>query len=175
VKRSRSSFTPDYSPTTTTASTFVQYHTIAQPESLVDRNPLIPDTFKLIKPETNRPSDSLPSRTLPSETKSRDHLQNYPLPQYHPDLPPINRMKRSKAFYDDLQDRFIIAGFDEERFSCWCHVEKEKRNSSQPLSVKHVYPRGTGGVQPYTSAAFFIHADKCKFYKVCCRELVHSV
>jgi hypothetical protein len=74
-------------------------------------------------------------------------------------------MKRSKAFYTDLQDKYIIAGFDEDRFSCWCHVEKEKKGAEVPLSVTHTAVQ-CEKVQRYRAWTWFMHARNCKFYRV---------
>jgi hypothetical protein len=167
VPRRTPSSTPDLSNQSIQFRGFHAFSSIANPFGTVSDQfylPTIP-THEPMELETNHASRISSSRQQPRGQTTRDQLQNLPLPQYHPDLPHIDRMKRSKAFYTDLQDKFIIAGFDDERFSCWCHVEKGKKGQAEPQSLNHTRIK-KGKTQRYYSSYWFTHAQHCKFYKV---------
>jgi hypothetical protein len=133
----------------------------SQPDPPGNRYPPTSEIYEPLKPAP----DILSSRKQPRGETNRNQLQTLPLPQYHPDLPPIDRMKGGKAFYTDLQDKFIIAGFDEKRFSCWCHVENWKQGMTSPLSINHTR-MANGKTSRHRSSYWFSHAQSCKFYKV---------
>lgn len=138
-------------------------HNSASSESL---NPSDVDKAKRVNAGQRDTLDPANSGNPSEKRPRRSQRQNYPLPCYSIDLPPLDRSKCSKAFYEDLQDRFIIAGFDEERFSCWCHVEKGKKGETDALlSTSHV-THMNGRRHRYRFAAWFHHAERCAFYKV---------
>lgn len=167
MPRRRSSSTPDLSNQSIQFRGFQAFRSIANPVGTVSDQfypPTIP-THDPMELETNHASRISSSRQQPQRKTTRDQLQNFPLPQYHPDLPHCDRMKCGKAFYTDLQDKFIIAGFDDERFSCWCHVEKEKEGQAGPLSLNHTRIK-KAKTHRYHSSFWFTHAQYCKFYRV---------
>jgi hypothetical protein len=150
------------SETTRTPDSVTRQEIVAPTDSIVD-SPSNPASQapKLVRYRN-------PSIPLPLMPTRCFQVQNRPLPHYSIHLPSIDRTKSTKDFYEDLQEKFIIAGCDEERFSCWCHVEKEKMGASAPLSLKHVaYPtKARSRVQRYKTYAFFAHAQHCAFFKV---------
>lgn len=105
-------------------------------------------------------SELRPTQPQPSTTPLI--LTTTPLPDYHPSLPPIDRTILHEEFYADLQDKRIIPGYDQERYSCWCHVSKSAKGSTAPLSIQHL-----GGTnKPFRVSRWFQHAAKCAFFKV---------
>lgn len=125
--------------------------------------------------------------TAPKTTTSSEpapEIQTTPLPKYSPFLPPIDRTKAGEEFYADLQDKRIIPGYDEDRFSCWCHVAKEQSGKvapSETLSNTHCEVRSTPGskIRRYRAHRWFAHAKNCAFYVVsllgCRRAVADSV
>jgi hypothetical protein len=93
-----------------------------------------------------------------------------PFPAYSSLLPPIDRTKSGEEFYADLQAKRIIPGYDQDRFSCWCHVAKSEEDpEAEGLSVSHcdATRKSTAGKVPrYLPSRWFSHASKCPFYKV---------
>ncbi|KAI5452133.1 hypothetical protein NCC49_001071 [Naganishia albida] len=120
-----------------------------------DFEPRLPSTSSSKQRRSElRPTQPQPSTTLPILTTT-------PLPDYHPSLPPIDRTILHEEFYADLQDKRIIPGYDEERYSCWCHVSKSAKGSTAPLSIQHL-----GGTnKPFRVSRWFQHAAKCAFFK----------
>jgi hypothetical protein len=112
--------------------------------------------------------------TLPKTTTSSGpapEITTTPLPKYSPLLPPIDRTKAGEDFYADLQDKRIIPGYDEDRFSCWCHVAKEQSGKVAPsenLSNAHSDVTSVQGasVKRYKTFRWFAHAKRCAFYSV---------
>jgi hypothetical protein len=76
--------------------------------------------------EPARHVSSLPisnhASALPATVGNATRFPTTPLPNYSLHLPPIDRTKKGEDFYADLQAKRIIPGYDEDRFSCWCHV-----------------------------------------------------
>jgi hypothetical protein len=112
--------------------------------------------------------------TVPKATTSSGpapEITTTPLPEYSPLLPPIDRTKAGEEFYADLQDKRIIPGYDEDRFSCWCHVAKEQSGKVAPsenLSNAHSDVASVQGasVKRYKTFRWFAHAKRCAFYSV---------
>lgn len=126
---------------------------------------------------TPRPSMSVSSSPLspvssntPTTTTSRSSKrisQTTPLPEYSPHLPPIDRTKTSKAFYEDLLGKQIIHGLDDKSWTCWCHVAKRDQvPPARNLSLSHCKVSASRGAQQYISFLWFAHAARCAFYKV---------
>lgn len=95
-------------------------------------------------------------------------VQMTPLPDYSPHLPQIDRTKQGEDFFADLQNKRIIPGYDDERFSCWCHVAKSAEDpQADVLSNTHtdLAAKDTRG-RRYETYRWFGHVSRCKFYKV---------
>jgi hypothetical protein len=168
VKRSRTSSTPGVSTHISGSYSSATISAVTNPVGTVFEHSL--SASRSLSPVDDYPPEADASNLSKLKTP-REYIQRQPLPHYHSDLPQIDRMQASKAFYMDLQDKFIIAGFDEERFSCWCHVEKEKRGEAKHLSLKHTHKiqiqgRNKTRLQRYSSNAFFAHALSCRFFRV---------
>jgi hypothetical protein len=106
-----------------------------------------------------------------SSSAPAPEITTTPLPKYSPFLPPIDRTKAGEDFYADLQDKRIIPGYDEDRFSCWCHVAKEQSGKVAPsenLSNAHSDVASVQGasVKRYKTFRWFAHAKRCAFYSV---------
>jgi hypothetical protein len=116
--------------------------------------------------EVSSPYITLPATIVPPEpvfkipTSRRSDYSRY--------LPPYDLSNKSEAFFADLKSKRIIAGYDEDRFSCWCHVAKKARNpDTQQLSCTHVQRSERHGLdQRYCTSFWFSHVSRCDFYKV---------
>jgi hypothetical protein len=91
------------------------------------------------------------------------------LPDYSPHLPQFDRTKTGEAFFADLYDKRLIPGYDQDRFSCWCHVAKRAENPDKDAILSKLHsgaPRTGGNILKFRAATWLAHAAKCAFYKV---------
>ncbi|GHJ85907.1 hypothetical protein NliqN6_2309 [Naganishia liquefaciens] len=88
------------------------------------------------------------------------------LENYSRHLPAIDLTKTGEEFFADLLEKRIIAGYDQERYSCWCHVAKAAKNPNTCLlSIAHGNVRGTSKFKQYRTFRWYQHAAKCAFYR----------
>jgi hypothetical protein len=124
--------------------------------------------------DSEQESETATSEDIPLKAAARK-IRMTALPDYSPYLPPFDRTKVGEDFFADLCDKRVIPGFDEERFSCWCHVAKRAENPDKDLilSKMHVSTK-KGVITRFQSSRWLEHAAKCSFYKVSTVALRHS-
>jgi hypothetical protein len=117
--------------------------------------------------DSNQESEISASEIVSSTGFGRQ-VQMTPLPHYSPHLPPIDRTKTGEGFYADLCDKRLIAGYDQDRFSCWCHVAKIAENPERAaFGNLHIRSARTeGNALRFQAYLWFGHAVKCSFYEV---------
>lgn len=118
--------------------------------------------------ETDHESETSASEPVPS-TKPARQVRLTSLPDYSPYLPSIDRTKAGEDFFADLYDKKLISGYDQDRFTCWCHVAKRAQNANgnAVLSRSHCYAAKKGGsMYRFQTSKWFEHAARCAFYKV---------
>jgi hypothetical protein len=101
-------------------------------------------------PDDNSDSDHESENSAPDLTPSAKPARKVRLTSlfdYSPHLPPIDRSKAGEDFFADLRDKQIIPEYDQDRFTCWCHVAKRAQNpnGNAVLSRSHCYAAKKGG------------------------------
>ncbi|GHJ85889.1 hypothetical protein NliqN6_2291 [Naganishia liquefaciens] len=113
------------------------------------------------------PENSCAAGQQTAEFSTKTRHFGVDLPEYSPFLPIIDRSSQGQAFYEDLRKKQIIAGYDEQRFSCWRHAAKADRGCVR-LSILHLGSRSVRGVRtrtPFTIQHWYTHAQVCEFLK----------
>jgi hypothetical protein len=90
-----------------------------------------------------------------------------PLPDYSPHLPPVDRTKWGRSFFEDLRAKRLIEDYDDKRWTCWCHAaKKNQRRVPRTLSLSHQKSEVQESSRRYVSRSWFLHAARCHFYRV---------